>query len=253
MIRISALLFSLLLALSPAAASYSGGMDHYQRYDPQPMEVLGPFCGSDASDLTTYTHTIALTGVADTDPVVLWVGYIGEDSATNFGVNSSTVDGVALQEVGDEAGSGVINTAIYRTNTNAYWYLNAASVDVAVTYSEAVTSSTVCVWALKNNFVFSSASGASVGDSTDSSAIALAIAFDQIAYAATVSVCGSASAADTTTWTGVTEGVDTNNGEHSYSAAHLLFTANFASSAFTSTCDYAGSDDASQTTVAVQR
>src|SRR3990167_10677763 len=62
-------------------------------------------CVTDGTNLTTYTFSnITITGVDDTDSVVVVVGIVGEDSDPTFGVSSATVEGGAATELVDEGG-----------------------------------------------------------------------------------------------------------------------------------------------------
>lgn len=240
---------SLLVSLTWAtlAAADFGGLYGWQHAIPAPLTVYGPFCASDTSNLTTYTYTgITLTGVADTDPVAIWVGIVAEDSAAAFQTTSATIEGASATEVTDEGGSGTVTSSIYRGNNH---FVNAASVDVSVTYSEAVTGSAVCVWALKDNVRVTGLGGGVNDDDAASGALVLTISQQFPAYSTLFGVSGSADV-DTTTWAVLTEGVDTDNGEFSYSAAHVTVTTTTSTPAITS--DYAGAGNATGCSVGTQ-
>jgi hypothetical protein len=73
----------------------------------------------------------------------------GEDAATTYSVSSVTLGGVAGSELVDRGGaSAALNTAIY------IWYTDSlqdiTSTDIAVTFSEAVTSCAIGVLEVSN-------------------------------------------------------------------------------------------------------
>ena len=76
------------------------------------------------------------------------VGVIGEDTTTAFTVSSVTIDGVTGVSMVDQGATTVnADAAIWRSATPVS---DANDIDLVVTFSEAVTGATACVWALDN-------------------------------------------------------------------------------------------------------
>jgi hypothetical protein len=240
-----------LLGLSPSNAYV---LQDYAK--PVPGDVMVA-CLDDTSDTTTYNSVAwqsLSTGRADTDAVSIWVGVIGEDGTTTFGVNSVSVDAVAMQEVGDEDGTGLMNAAVYRHNSGApavstSYVKNAAQVNVSVTFSEAITGAAVCVFTFKGTEISGAGvptMGFAVDDDTASGVLVLTLAATSV-YAGKMvfGVCGADSTAQTTTWAVITEAVETSNAEFSYSAATYVVPDGSSLNAPAITCDYSGGGDAS--------
>jgi len=221
--------------------------------------MYGPFCAATDTDATTYNFTaaglgaITLTGIDDADGVAIFVGFFGEDGATNWSFSSATADGVALVEQNDTANSGsLVQAGIYRLvgvfpNSNNK-ILNAASLDITVTASEAVTGMATCVWAMKYADQIGNITGSPTGFVTDSSLLTMQVTLNLKANANGIMIiCGTESAAQTNTFGLATERVDTATAEFSYSAASEIFTTN-QTQPLDFTCDYSGTGDAAGAT-----
>lgn len=197
-------------------------------------------CVSDTSNLTTYNSAgfQALgTGASDADTVLVIVGVMSEDSAGTYNVSSMTIDGNAATELVDEAGSTFANTAIYASATTM---TNAATVNVSVTFSEALTgSATVCAWALKD-LLSTTPTSTVADDATTSDALVLTLS-STTANGIALGVCTNIGAADAATWAVLTEREDTQSAEMDYSNADAATTG----SSMSVTCDWTGTNNAS--------
>jgi hypothetical protein len=235
------------ISLAPGSAYYSLP----ERMMPTPADVMVA-CLDSTTDATTYNpaawQTLS-TGRSDEDSVSIWLGIIGEDALSNFNQSSASVDGSGYIEVIDEAGSGVMNSALYRANNNtnaASYTKNAAQVNVSVTFSEAVTGAAVCVFTIKGTDVSGAGPGGTgtADDDTASGAVVLDQAGPLLAGKVVMGVCGSQDAAATTTWTGLTEQTDASNAEFSYSSAFVVVPDGSVPGTLAITCDYSGANDA---------
>lgn len=232
------------LALTPAAAQEFNIFLPYNKFAAAAAVVLyTATCNASTSNATTYAHnTITVTGLADATAVNIAVGFIGEDTSGSFGVNSSTVDTVAMTERADNAGAETISAAFYSTSTTQ---TNAASVDVSVTYSEAITSSVACVWALEN--LNSATPTATVADSEASNGVALVLTLSSTtAGGYGLGVSGTASADGSAAWAALTERQDTQHAEADYSNADAVTTG----SSMSATCTWTTAKPSSGAAVA---
>lgn len=201
-------------------------------------------CVSSTANGTTYSNLIlTFATLSDSSPVTVIVGAIGEDGTATFGVSTLSMENAAQTEVVDEAGTGIVNTAIYRSTSPI---TGAASLDVDVTFTEAITSATVCGWAFENLDSVTPTSSV-VDDDTASGALVLTLSSTTTGGFA-VGVCTNSGVADATTWAVLTEREDTQHAEADYSNADAVTTG--ASMAVT--CDWSGGNDASGAAVAVR-
>ncbi len=145
---------------------------------------------SDVSDLTTYTFTACNLGmiglvsspaanVYGTNPLLrsaqrnmIVVCIHGEDAAVTFNVTGVTIGGVAGTEGPDRGGAtNAINTAIY------YWRADQlqgiANTDIAVTFSEAVTSCAIGVMSVENLSLCARVAGAASNTFTGTGTLTL--------------------------------------------------------------------------------
>src|SRR5262245_55878894 len=78
-------------------------------------QLYGPSCLiNDAAATSPITISdITIPGVLASDLVTVFVGFVMEDSATNFNISSATIDGSAATEQGEEDGTGLTNTGFY--------------------------------------------------------------------------------------------------------------------------------------------
>jgi len=241
--RILASLFALALLTTGALAWFVAG-EQLHGFEvvteaaggpPPDPTISAQGCTSSTVNGNTFTFTAHAIGTASaTRAVVALIS--AEDSATTFSVSSVTLDTVSMTFVVASTGTGnLIHSRAYILADTA-----GATGDFVVNMSESITSLTICVYAVYDltsltpdatNNDFETASAAQTLDiNTTSPGIALGI-------------CNSASAADSTTWTGLTEVTDDSNGEHEYSTADLAPTS--AATPLSVTCDWAGGDDSS--------
>lgn len=128
-----------LLAATPAPAGFV--INPFQ-FGAAAASISFVSCTADTSNSTTYTFSSHATGTAGTRKTI--VGVSGLDAATSFSVSSMTVGGAAAAESVDnsvDTGS-LIQTAIYIIDNPS-----GTTATIAVTFSEAITSASVCVWA----------------------------------------------------------------------------------------------------------
>lgn len=237
-----------LLALTPAAAQEMLSPAPYNYSAGNWPQLYRATCVSDTTNATTYNpagfQSIAIPGISDGDQVVVYVGVFGEDSATVWSINSMTVDGSAATEVVDEDGSGLTNTGFYRIGP----VFNAATVNVSVTMSEAVTSAGVCVWAVR--WPNAAAPVASVADD-DASNGALVLTTGATGLGGYVMCVSTTDATgESVTWAVAAEREDTCHAEACYSSADALTTG--ASMSITSDSGASGTSDASGSCIAVR-
>jgi hypothetical protein len=165
---------------------------------PSEVRVRGPDCRALTTDLTTYSMSGDL-GVLSGESVLVVAAIAAEDAAATFSVSGVDFDGVAGLEIVDEAGSGVVNTAIY---TSDGLITGAQEVTVAATHSEAVTGSIMCIWALSG--LTSTTPVTSVADD-DTAAGALVLTMTGTKGGINIGICASSAIADTPAWS-VTSG-----------------------------------------------
>ena len=236
--RITSLVAAALLAVSPASAQFSGGGGQteigYRNPDTTVALTRGT-CATSTTNATTYTFTATGVGGVNTDIGLIVVVAMGEDALTVFGVASMTINNVAATEIIDEDGTGLVDAALYRSNAE----LSGTTVDIAVTFSEAVTSATVCAWKLTNLSSFTAQSSVQ-DDDTASGALVLTTGTTATA-GFVVSACITETITQTTTWAVLTEREDADNGEHDYSNADAAGTG----ASMANTCDWTSTGDAS--------
>jgi hypothetical protein len=250
--RVISLVCALALLGSSPGSAYQ--MQPFVRPAPADFMVA---CLADTADATTYNSAAwqsLSTGRADEDAVAVWVGVVGEDGTTTFGVNSVSIDGGAMQEVVDEDGSGLINTALYRANSGApaittSFIKNAAQVNISVTFSEAITGAAICVFTFKNSEMSGAGTptlGFIADDDTASGALVLTLGAGPVYTGKIIfGICASQDAAATTTWAVIAEQTDAASAEFSYSSAATVVPDATSSAAPAITCDYSGAGDSS--------
>lgn len=215
-------LLALCVAITPAAAQEFNIFTPYGKR--QPSMTRGT-CVTDTTNATTYNSVgfqATGTGASDGDQVLVVVGVVSEDSASAYGVSSMTIDGVTATEVVDEDASSVgMNAAIYRAAALAS---GAATVNVSVTFTEAITSATVCAWALKD--LVSMGQDGAIADDESLSADLVLTTDPTRAPGFVVGVTGllSGTASNTVAWTNINEQQDAENGECQYSNADAATT-----------------------------
>lgn len=219
------------LAALPVRADFGAGNNLQGFWAGSNVELVVATCATSASDLTTYSDAITLPGVGDGESVLVVAVFLGEDSANTFGVNSATFDGSAATEIADFAGSGqAVSAAVYQLRMTG-----AASVTVAPTYSEAITSNTTCLFAFRNLVSDTATAVTAAGSGTP---VALTLGSTTLGGYA-VGACLSATSGSSFTWGVLTEIQDTNNGEVTYSNASGVTTG----ASMSVTCDAAAGAD----------
>lgn len=179
-------------------------------------------------------QAITVPNLSDSASVNVVVAVLLEDSASNFSVSSMTIDGNAATERADEDGTGAVNAALYSTSAAI---TGAASLNVSVSASEAVTSAVVCVWALQN-LSSSTPTSSNFDDDTNSAALVLTLSSTTSGGYA-VGACIGTATADTVAWAVLTEREDTQHAEADYSNADGATTG----SSMSVTCDFTNSND----------
>ena len=190
-------------------------------------------CSTDGTNLTTYTFNSVAIGTASATRRVI-LGVVGEDSATIFSISSATVDAVAATEVADEDGTGVVNSGIYISDVVS----SGTTANVTVTFSEAIQSGTVCVWAVYD-LNSPTATSIAVDDDTASGVVVLTLS-TTTADGVAVGICGNQSNTSVAGWAVLNERFDSANGETAYTGADAAATG----SSMSVTCDYSGTVDA---------
>lgn len=186
---------------------------------PKPTPRL-VFMGStfNATDLTTYTFSNQVLGEISPFRTII-IGLHCEDAATAFSVSSMSVRAPG-------AGSGIAATSrIISSNTPAIKAgIFTAPVrsgyigDVVVTFSEAITSCGISIWAaynLQSEVPYATATG--TADAANLVLITKGGGF-------IIATSTNAAAGDTCTWTLATEQYDTNATDIQMTGAHLLNT-----------------------------
>jgi hypothetical protein len=240
--KLIATICALCLTVSPASASYASFSFGHGMIP----TLHTATCVSDTANATTYNpagfQAIAVPGVISGERVVVAVGVLGEDSAATFGANSMTINGVAATEIVDEDGTGFVDASFWRSN--GFIVLTAATINVSVTFSEAITSAVVCVWVMKN---LNSATPTSFVQDDDTNSAALVLTTSTTALGGFVlGICGGTAVADTVAWAVITELEDTQHAEADYSTAQGPATG----ASMSNTCDFTNSNDNSGAAVA---
>lgn len=169
--RLLSIFLVLALAALPARADFGAGGGHVGFWENAPTTIptiLRATCQSSATNATTYDFSgLTFAGVGEGDTVMIVLGIAAEDDATDFSLSSATIEGVAATEVEDAASittSSLVITGFYRSGN----ITGAASVDVSVTFSEAVTGAAVCAWASRADHADLNANNADSGWDTAS-------------------------------------------------------------------------------------
>jgi hypothetical protein len=188
---------------------------------------------SAGTDGQTYTMP---TGASDGDAVLVVVVVLSEDALATFGVDGVTLDGAAMTQVVDEDGTGIVNSAIFQS---AGIMQGAAEVTIVLDHSEAVTSASVCGFALRG--LNSTTATSSVADDDTASGALVLTTGTTTAGGFVVGGCISQDTAVTTTWAVLTEIEDDTNTEADVSNASAAATG----ASMANTCDWSGTGDAS--------
>jgi hypothetical protein len=222
--RIISALFALLFLSSQVLAS-DWLINSYRFAVAVAPTVTFVACTTNTTSLTTYSYASAGIGTAGARTVI--VATLAVDTGqSSFGTSSMTIGGTAAAEQADtnnasEDQQASIYTLDVPTGTTA---------TIAVTYSEAISYSTICVWAAYN--LASSTKRDFAAAVTGSSTVTLSM--DTLVNSINVGGCIGHTSGANYTWTGLTERNDTSDGEASFSAAD--FTSTTAQTPRTITC-----------------
>lgn len=223
---------ALMICLVFGVASADDPQHHWSRPLPK---LYTATCSSDTTNATTYSHDITIPDLNDGQTVTLYALMLGEDGASAYDVQSVTFDGQGGTQAMDFNGAQLINAAAFYLADRT----GAATVTVAPTYSEAVTSSVVCLFAVEHLDPYSSKGLVFSNTTGDNASALLSLAVPVVEPGFIIAVCGADAAGSDTTWTGVTEIEDT-DAEIAYSNASLTVTPGTDQTDVTVTCDMTG-------------
>jgi hypothetical protein len=179
-------------------------------------------CSAVTTDLTTYSWTVT-TGATDSDRVLVVVGVTGEDAAGNFTISSATIEGAAAN-TGVQMPTSTVAFMQAGFIQSATAITGAASVDITVTYSEAIQAATACVWViynLDNVTPWQSRTYEFTASEASNNTLTFMPAYAPVSFG----ICANNGILQTVTWSGLTEREDTNGAEFSYSAADATLAA----------------------------
>lgn len=171
-------------------------------------------CTELTTDLTTYSYTSAAIGTASSDRIVI-VAAMGVDTGQNdFSTSSMTIGGVTAAEQVDTA------STLQASQASIYTLLvtSGTTATIAVTYSEAITSSTICVWSTTG---LSSATKTDFASAVQCTSGDCVLDTDVQAGGIIVGATNYIDNSKTWTWTGLTERADVAGTEMAYTAADL--------------------------------
>ena len=238
--RFFAIVAALLIAALPARADFGAGGQYLGFWaGSQPVVLYRAPCVAITDNLTEYTVTVVPAGLSDSTPVLIVLGILSEDGASDYGVSSATIEGVAATEIVDDGGVGIDSSAMY---TSATVITGAASVEAVVTFTEEITSTVFCAWALEN---LSSITATSVNSDHQALEVALdlTLATNTVGGYA-IGLCGSSNGASDFTWAVLNEVEDTDSVEISYSNADGVTTGSSMAVTCTSTAGASNSGSA---------
>lgn len=217
--RLVSLFAALLLCASQASANFV--INPYVFGAGAPVVALyRATCATSTTDTNAYTFNgNTITGLSDGASVLIVVGVMAEDNATTYTIDDVTIEGTSGSEVVDEGGAVIVSSGIWQRGA----ITGAASVDVTVTFSEAVTGAAVCIWALEN-LDSTTAQGSDGTSQADSNSAITFVLGTPSGGGYALGICTSQSATLTTTWTVLTEVQDANSAEYGYSNADAVTT-----------------------------
>lgn len=111
----------------------------------QAVTVNRATCVHDVSNLQDYTFSDVATGAASTDWAVLIAFVLSEDSAATYDVDGVTFNGVAATLNSVDANAIAVDVMGAFSDTPV---TGADSVDVTVSFTEAITQASVCLYAI---------------------------------------------------------------------------------------------------------
>jgi hypothetical protein len=219
--------------LVPFQAFAQDGAGSY--FDYPAVVLYRSTCVSDTSNATTYTFNAISNSIPDSDGGKPYIGILGEDGLAAFSISSATIEGVSASELVDEDGTGIVNSGFYALDVKRS---GLSSVDVTVTFSEAITGAVVCLWVADYSNPGDNDNAGAIDDDTASGSMPLTLSpTTPTPGGAILGVCASSGTADSTTWGVAGEREDTQNAEFDYSSADLTSTGTGSNSV---TCDWAG-------------
>ena len=176
-----------------------------------PLPVLSFLqCASSDANATSYTYSAQNVGTASASRATI-VGIAARDSATLFTVSTVTVGGDSATSVKDDGGAQQISSALFIVANPA-----GTSEDVVVTFSEAVTSASICLWAVTD---LSSLTAVATANASNGTGAALTLDVNTSAYGIIASMCGVFASGGTVAPTGsAIERADADTAEIHYAA-----------------------------------
>jgi len=223
--RILSLIAALTFGVQPAVAGFVINSFSFAKVA---ATISFVSCTTSPDNQTTYTFTDHATGTAGTRKTI--VGVSAEDNASDFSVNSMTVGGVSAAEVVDSANaSSAIQSALYIIDNPS-----GTTADIVVTFSEAVTSSSVCVFAA---YDISSETAVATASQFQTASANIVLSLNVSADGVAVGQSASQNPSETTTWAGLVE-----NAPESCSVASCASSAHYTEDATASSPLTVGSD-----------
>lgn len=200
-------------------------------------------CTDDEANRSSYDFDGVSVGTADASRIIL-VGVAAEDGGTAFGLNSSTIGGVSATRMHTStAGLTVYSNFIIAA------LASGTTATISLSFSEGITSASICVWSL---YDFSSASFASAQIyvwSADSGVMDISAADAEVGdlYAA---ICASGTSSSVLTFTGVTTTSNAGNGETGIGVGYSFPLS--SGGTHTASCDPSGTQDSAAAAVLVR-
>lgn len=211
----------LVLTLAPAEATNSPFFVHWGTNIARTPILTQGNCATSTSNATTYNPAgfqALATNIGDSVAAYVIVGVAGEDSADTFSISSLSIDGVAASSVTQAVPTSSVNviSGIFRA---ADVTRDNATVNISVTFSEAITSALICVWTVQN--LVSSTPDAVVSgiDPVTGEPIALTLNPTVSPGVAVAISTASATSSPQWTWSVLSEQTEGAHAEASYSTA----------------------------------
>lgn len=105
------------------------------------LQFIG--CTSDTTDQTTYTYASHAVGEEGNNRKTI-VGVVAEDAATVYQLSTVTVGGASADVASDNRGNAFAPIGIYFSVIDNP---SGTSENIVLTFDEAITGATICVWA----------------------------------------------------------------------------------------------------------
>lgn len=193
-------------ALSPAVAT-------------GPVAIVYESTNSTDSGAATYTYTAQGIGTAASDRVVV-VGIWGRDAGTTADISSVTIGGSAATQI--------VKARVNPVNTNiaaiyALLVTTGTTADIVLNFNETMVRAGIIVWKMTGHGGVATADFTAT-DVTSSDPLSTTIDVPANGAAVAIAVNGSGSS-NTTTWTGLTEAIDSVIGTNTMTGANADFVA----------------------------